>query len=264
MTTNIEHTATTPLRALAIQELKLLDELGEARAQADAAEGASGAAYLNGDGSLLAESVRLRSLVAMIGHALAALRRQRRETIQQQIDAECQSLRERARGLRAEAEQIAGQAAPLLEQLGHLQEAEYRPLAVSRSDRLLGTVSELEARASELQRRGVPTAGNVQLDGSYSDEQIAIQALEHPSDGPTAQQLLDWIAAQPRHAEFARHRLSVRLTWQGPEIARGPLNYVRLLEPLQMPQPPQPEEPAGNRILPDAYLGGSARPRRLA
>ena len=255
----IDESVTTPLRALAEKELELLRRLGEVRAQAEAAEVAAGIGFLDdADVNHLDESVKLRAQERAINHAATALRVRRRELLQKMVDAEIAQLRERAAALRADAQVIASQAAPLLDQLASIQETDYAPQSITKSDRILTLVANIERRADELQ---VMTTGNLQIDGSYTDEQIALGVLEHASDGPTARQILDWVASQPSYAEFCSHRLSIRLSWKDDQIDSGPSCYVRLLEPLT--PPPQPETPPldkGRRMSVGQYLNTESRP----
>ena len=109
---------------------------------------------------------------------------------------------------------------------------------------------------------GVPRGGNIQIDAPASDDEIVMAILQHPSDGPTAQQVRDWIVSRPDHEQFAHHRLGIRVSWVGGEIDRA--SYIQLLEPLAppvAPAPPLTPVPSGSKLVSvSQYLGYAARP----
>ncbi len=260
---NAIETAVGLIEAYAEKELALLREQSVKRESLAAAEQAAGNEYLESSTTGSIDSVlRARAEVDAVGRAIKSCRLRRMESIAAKIAAEAEALRQHAAVARGEAANIIAQAEPLLERIAAIQGVAYQAQGVTQSQGLLSRASSQERQADEILNRGVPKEGNLQIDDAITPEGIALQAVRHASEGPDAQSVIVWIAAQPRRELFSTHKISVRLNWSSGVI--GGTSYIKAFEPLNpAPVAPAPPVPTGgNLISVDQFLGHAFKPRR--
>ena len=207
------------------KELELMASLQEAAGKVSDAERSAGDSILDGESTDTAMEaiVRAKAQMAALEGAIRACRARRLAAIEAKLAAEVADLKKRAGEAREEHERIATKAARHLKALQELEGCQYMPAATvympggaaTNSGRLAALAHGLEDQAAHLEAAGVPDSGSAQLDDVASVNDLAAAILKHPSNGPSAAEVLAWAAACDTLDRFGAHRRNYRVTWTG-------------------------------------------------
>ncbi len=193
------------------RELDLTRRKLQIRDSLAAIEAAAGARLLdeenaesNGiaDGALLVDLERAQAELRALAVAIVGCRGRRMEAIRSKRIASATAIRKEATGKEAEAAKIEARALELLAEISSVQGMTY-PGAILSTNPQLGQfgipksaqlrieAENLLARASQFEK-DVPSGGVVDVENVTSSAELAIAVLTHESEGPTAQQILQW------------------------------------------------------------------------
>jgi hypothetical protein len=254
--TNAIEEATAAIKHFADKEITLLSLQREKQEDLARAKEKAGAEFLD-DGTIIGVDAvgRRQAELDTISHALIACRAKRLQAVQQKLDGEIQEFRARAADSQRQAEAIQAKTKEHFDAIKQLENADYSPTSQPASARLMSMSNLLARSADDLQRRGIATGGNIHLTGPVEADEVMRTVLEHASDGPSAQRILDWFAGHDQHAMFASHRLHVYLIWTAGLIDAA--SRIQVLELLEPPAAAPVEEPAvgSNLVSVNEFLG---------
>jgi len=266
MTTKIE-TALGEIKLYAHREQELLHQKSEKQIELQDAQRLGGEALLDGDTTDDAIDTvrRLQLQLWQIESALCGCRQRRLAAIAEKVTAEVAGLRQRASEARQQAEAIQAKTAPLLASLKELEGVPHAPQGVSHSANAASLAGIFDGQAGEIERRGVPRHGHIEIDSAiFSMDEIVDAVLQQSVDGPSASDVISWVDAQPKSATFAGNPTTCRLSWDMTAGGILPAAYIRTLpQPRAVAPPEEAPVPTGGRLVSvDQFFGHAARPRR--
>lgn len=258
---NAIENAAQSIKDYGAREIDLIQKQAAKQSEIANAEQAAGSAYLSGaGGDHVNRVIRLQVEAKAITMAIAALREQRLKAVQHHHDCQIAALRERAATERAEAEKITGQVAPLLEQIVAIEGCSFIANGTPVSGRRASTARLIESQALELERRGAPINGHVHVDGTFTNDELALAVVSDSSIGPSASEILGWIQTRDPAVREDTVPRSARISW-----SNGLIDQASYLGALPQPRAVAPQEeapPPANRQLrtPSQFFGVAARP----
>src|SRR5271157_1049339 len=242
MFANVERAA-AEIEKYAAREVELIRQKQAKLAEAASAEESAGEALLDSENvsEHLDRVVRLQAEARMVEGGIRSCRARRLAAIEGKIAAEAAELRKRAKDARDDQERIASKTAKHLKALKELEGVEFVPAtnpyigAVPQSSRLASLTSSLENKAVELEQAGIPHNGAAEVDDARDSMPLVEAILRHPSDGPSATEILAWAAATDKDSRFGSLPRSYRVTWRD-----GVIDYAEsfIVVPALAPQGP--------------------------
>ena len=191
--TNATEEATAAIKQLAAREIGLLSEQIAKKEQLAVAEANAGDAYLESSTTIGVDAVlRIQSEIAAIGRAITSCRGKRLAAVQAKLDAEVADLRQRAATARQQAEAITAKTKEHLAALRDIEGVDHTPQGTPHSASAANMAGLLERQAAEMERRGIRRDRQLHVDNVRSTADLLIAALEDPSDGPSAVEILRW------------------------------------------------------------------------
>ena len=120
----------------------------------------------------------------------------------------------------------------------------------------------LERQAAEMQRRGIPRHGHIEVDSIFSMDEILDAVLHQAVDVPSAAEVIAWVESQPKAATFAGNSTTCRMSWDMTAGGILPASYVRLSPQPRAVAPQEEAPPPANSQLrtPSQFFGVAARP----
>lgn len=211
-------------RDLTRRKLEIQDSLA-------AVEAAAGARLLDaeeteagGDSdAALADLGRAQAELRAIIVALSGCRSRRMEALRAKRAGEVAALRKQISAKEGELAKLDAETDALLNKLSELQRMKYTPgilmpnpaqgfFETPYAGKLRMEITDLEGRATQMESSGVPSSGTVDLNSEAGIDVDAIltAALSHSSEGPSAEQVLEWSdgckrMARNRHTPIEGH-----------------------------------------------------------
>lgn len=236
------------------REIDLVGRLRAAKEKIGLAEAAAGAAILDSENEtgapgcgVATEAVdalaRAKAEVQALESAIKACRVRRLEAVKTKRAEAAAALRKQAAEMREQLEKLKAKTA---KHLAEISELEGMPFALTPAPApgMWGTVplsqtlqndalaADLKAASLEVE---VPRNGSVTIDDATSVDPLILAVLQHPSDGPAAEDIAAWAAAvetrgvdtgastyaprQPR--AFGSHHRRLHLEWKNGAIDTG-------------------------------------------
>lgn len=213
------------LNALTTRELDLVKSKQNKIVQITEAETAAGEALLDGaaPGSIQA-IVTLQAELTVIDRAIAACRSMRSAVILGGSRRESERLKATAAELQRTLDGHMARLGKLLQQVADAEGVAYAAAEPgARSQAMSLEIERLTARATEFAERQIPMSGVLDIEDALDDERIVRFALEHPSEGPAAEDILDWLRqcranAAARNKPLRDQHARVYITWTGGKI----------------------------------------------
>lgn len=213
----------------ATKELSLVRRKFELQAGLEGAEAAAGEAMLDEDPAtnpaVSFEAVeRTRGELRGVDAAIRACRLRRREVIHREREENASKLRKQAAEKSRELESLESKVGRLLEQIRELEGCAYQPAATPATSLLRADADRLERAAWDIEQVPVLRSGDIDLDSVVADDEVLLAVAMHPSDAPSIEEVLNWLAAceqsakQYRAATFGTHQRRVRLVWNADGI----------------------------------------------
>jgi hypothetical protein len=117
--------------------------------------------------------------------------------------------------------------------------------AAPQSSRLATLANALEDKALELEVASVPHHGWAHVDDVTDTMPLVAAILRHPSNGPSAAEILAWAAAVDKDSRFGSLQRSLRVTWRD-----GVIDYQDSFITVPAFAPPGPISIYTNQQLP--------------
>jgi hypothetical protein len=208
------------------KENELLARLRAADERIAQAEADAGAAYADAEGgqsaSISLDAVlRAKAEVPLIESAIRAVRARRLDAIRESRKSEAAAPRKQAAELRTEIARIEQKVRKHIESINVLQETQVTVSAApgeptAKSQLLETRATAIEQRAAALEA-DLPRDGKVTLDNVTGIDALIAAVLQHQSDSPSSQDVMQWATAVERKAgrgPFGENLRRYALVWK--------------------------------------------------
>jgi vacuolar-type H+-ATPase subunit I/STV1 len=258
MQTKIE-TAMAEIKTYGHREVQLLIQKAAKQIELAAAEQAGGDALLDGDADDSVErAIRLHTELRQIDLAITSCRARRLAAVEARHRIDVEQLRQRATDARVESQGILAKCESHLAALRELEGVDFTAAGLAASARLTSMAQLLDAQASNLERHA-PLNGHAHLDGTFTNDELALAVVSDSSIGPSASEVLAWIQTRDPAVRDNTAPRSVRISW-----SNGVIDQASYLGALPQPRPAAPvEEPvpsATSRLRTANQFFGHAAP----
>jgi hypothetical protein len=222
------------------KEVALLHRKSEIKNVIAVAESTAAVAMLDDDepagaSATIATFDRARAEIRALEGAVAGCRTRRLDAIRAQRADEAAKYRREAADKMKEARSIDTRVQKLLTQVIELEGCAFQASSTPNSSRLRAEAEALEREAQDMDARGVPDWGMIDIEAATTADEVVTAALLYPADGPSAEQVQKWLAdceasAVKRCASgFGHHSRRVRVEWDSNGIKPASYIFVRAL-----------------------------------
>jgi hypothetical protein len=226
------------LKEIAEKEISLLQKRKEKESELLAAKEQAGNEYLSGGRARIGKTVKLRGELDAIDAAITSNRAKRGAAIKHNIEVQAAEKRKQIVAKESELAELAAKVEKHILALRELEQVPYTAGLLSSqqidpmlpaagyhaplSSKLAGEIQQKKKELAELERWKLPEAGSLNLDDATSMDELLLAVLQHPSDVPTAESILEWheLCQAQSLKPFGNLVRRVNLEWESGQINR--------------------------------------------